>query len=372
MTASSRTSESFSVPVFAQATLAEISLCVINFDGESLLRDTLRAAERAVPPFREILLVDNASRDGSVSLVEREFPEVRVLALEENRGPGAARNAGFDAALCDLVLFVDNDVMLAPDCAARLARALENRDSAVIAMPRVLYRQAPEVIQYDGASSHFLGMMSLQNADMPLSDAPHEVRSIDSLVSACFLVQRSRWVGGPLFDDAFFIYHEDHDLGLRARLTGRSILAVPGAYCLHGEGTAGLSLRATGSYRPMRVLGNIRNRWLILLKNYELRTLLLLSPALLTYEVFQLAAVVRKRWHREWWQALTSVAGDWRNIRDKRRQVQGTRRVNDALVLQGGRIPFTAKLATGRGERLAQKTLDRLCTGYWNVVHRWL
>lgn len=351
---------------------APITLCVINYNGESLLADTLRAAEASNPPFAEILLLDNASTDDSRALAEREFPQVRIVALPRNEGPGHARNVGFEQASFSRVLFVDNDVLLDPGCAARLTTELDSDDDAVIAVPRVLYRQAPTVIQYDGASSHFLGMMSLEHADTPVLDAPVNTRSIDSLVSACFLVDRDRWHGGDLFDDAFFIYHEDHDLGLRTRLGGGSILSVPHALCLHGDGTAGLSLRATGTYKPVRVLGNIRNRWLILLKNYELRTLLLLAPALVTYEAFQLAGALRKRWHREWWQAFTSVLADRRIIMEKRRQVQSLRRVSDSLVLRGGEIPFTSRLATGRGERFAQGTLNAICSGYWNVVHRWL
>ena len=348
------------------------SLCVVNFNGEHLLHDTLRAVQPMAHTFREVLLVDNASTDGSVALVEREFPWVRVLRLAENRGPGAARNAGFRQAQSDRILFIDNDVIPAPACAVRLAEAIDQDPSAVIAMPRVLYRHAPEMIQYDGAGSHFLGVMSLQHADVPLGNADPDVRPIDSLVSACFLIDRSRWAGGALFDEAFFIYQEDHDLGLRARLSGGRILSVPAAHCYHGEGTSGLSLRATGLYKPLRVVGTIRNRWLILLKNYEFRTLLLLSPALAVYEVFQLAGVVKKRWHREWWQALTGVASRWREIATQRRQVQRTRRVSDGAVLHGGRIPFTPQLASGRVERMAQEVLNRICMGYWNGVQKWL
>lgn len=349
-----------------------ITLCVINYNGEAVLRDTLRAALASAPPFAELLVLDNASTDGSRSVVEREFPSVRLVALPRNEGPGCARNVGFREALHDRVLFVDNDVLLDPDCATRLTSALDSDSDAVIAVPRVLYRQWPEVIQYDGAASHFLGMMSLEHADLPLRDAPGHTRHIDSLVSACFLVDRERWHGGELFDDSFFIYHEDHDLGLRTRLGGGSILSVPLALCLHGDGTAGLSLRSTGTYKPVRVLGNIRNRWMILLKNYELRTLLLLAPALVTFEAFQLAGAVKKRWHREWWQAFRSVVADRRVILEKRRQVQSYRRVRDSLVLRGGDIPFTSRLAAGRGERFAQGTLNTICGGYWNMVHRWL
>lgn len=357
------------------AASSDISICVVNYNGEALVGDAIRAAIGAEPSFREVVLIDNGSTDRSLELVSSQFPQVRIIALADNRGPGAARNAGFTSSLGDRVLFVDNDVLVTPHCAAELSRALDADREAVIAMPRVLYRHSPEIIQYDGAESHYLGMMSLRNQDMPVHAAPSEVTQIGSLVSACFMVDRSRWGGrggGDLFDDSFFIYHEDHDLGLRARLTGGRILAVPHAQCLHGEGTAGLSLRSTGSYRPTRVVGTIRNRWLVLLKNYQLRTLLLLSPVLVVFELFQLAGAVKKRWHREWWRAFRHVASHWSEIRTSRSEVQGMRRVGDGLLLRGGPVPFTTQLAGARSERMAASVLDRICTSYWTTVKRWI
>jgi GT2 family glycosyltransferase len=345
---------------------------VVNFNGEELLGDTLGAVRSIAHAFHEVFLIDNASSDGSVALVEREFPWVRVIQLAENRGPGAARNAGFREAATERILFIDNDVTPAADCALRLAEAIDQDPAAVIAMPRVLYRHEPELIQYDGASSHFLGVMSLEHADLPIGDAPSRIRPIDSLVSACFLIDRGRWAGESLFDEAFFIYHEDHDFGLRTRLSGGRILSVPEACCYHGDGTAGLSLRSTGHYKPVRVVGNIRNRWLILLKNYELRTLALLSPALIAYEAFQLAAVLKKGWHREWWQALRETAARWREIVTQRREIQQLRTVGDGAVLHGGAIPFAPQLASSRLERFGQGLLNRICMSYWKSVQRWL
>lgn len=352
--------------------LSTISLCVVNYNGERHLADTLQSIAAIDDRFREVLVVDNASTDGSVALVERMLPGARIIRLAENRGPGAARNAGFRAAVGTRILFMDNDVVLGEDCDVRLARALDDDPAAVIAMPRVLYRRAPEVIQYDGAGCHFLGVMSLENADLLLGEAPTEVRRIDSLVSACFLIDRSRWLGGALFDESFFIYQEDHDLGLRARLSGGVILSVPAALCYHGDGTPGLSLRATGKYQPLRVVGTIRNRWLVLLKNYEIRTLVLLSPVLMVYEAFQLAGAIKKQWHREWWQAFVGTVSRWREIAAQRREVQSRRRTADREVLSGGRLPFAPQLAQGRLERIGQDVLNRICTGYWEGAQKWL
>ena len=90
-----------------------VTLCIVNYNGERYLPRTLEAVRASGLRFDEVLLVDDASPDGSVALVRERWPEVTVLAQAKNGGPGAARNAGYAAARNDLVLFIDNDVALA-------------------------------------------------------------------------------------------------------------------------------------------------------------------------------------------------------------------------------------------------------------------
>ena len=91
-----------------------LAVCVINHQGRDVLASTLAAVRAQRPPPAEIVLVDNASTDGGPDLVRASFPEVRVVRLPENRGPGPARDAGYRAVAADLVGFVDNDVCRRP------------------------------------------------------------------------------------------------------------------------------------------------------------------------------------------------------------------------------------------------------------------
>jgi len=72
-----------------------VTLCIINYNGEHRLAQVLAAAGRSTVPFAELLVVDDASTDGSVALLRQRHPEVRVVTQERNGGPGAARNAGW-------------------------------------------------------------------------------------------------------------------------------------------------------------------------------------------------------------------------------------------------------------------------------------
>lgn len=349
-----------------------LSICIVNHNGAAVLLETLTAVRELDPPPAEVLLIDNASTDGSRALVATQFPEVRIVALACNAGPGAARNVGYQAARGTLVGFLDNDVAPAPDCFLRLASALVGVPRAALAMPRVVHAANPERVQFQGGAAHCLGMISLEAAETTVADAPTATHEIGSLITACFLVDRARWGDEPLQDESLFIYFEDHDLGLRARQLGYGILAVPEAVCRHGIGTRGVSIRATGGFSAVRVVGTLGNRWRIILKRYQLRTILVLAPALFLFELFQLAGAVRKGWFGHWRQALGHVLLELPAILRERQQWQRRRLVSDGSLLTAGPLPFNPLLIDGRIERAAARVLDACTRLNWRLAHRLL
>lgn len=346
------------------------TLCVINYNGEAYLEETLRAAKERADLFAEILLLDNHSNDGSVALVNRQFPEVRTVVLGENRGPSAARNRGWREAKTDRILFVDNDVVLSGRCVELLCEALDSHTGAVAAMPSVLYAGDPGTVQYDGAGVHYLGQMTLHGQNSPRAGQERAIRSIDSLVTACFLVDRGRWGDDDPFDENLFIYFEDHDFGIRIRLRGGEILSVPDAACLHREGTEGLSLRKTGKYTANRVKNVIRNRWQVIVRNYSARTLLLLAPALLLYEFSQLLMVIARGWLGPWVSSLWWMIANGGDLMRRRAAIQRSRVLPDREILGGGPIPLADQIASNRIARAARCTLDFLVQQYWRLVRR--
>jgi GT2 family glycosyltransferase len=350
-----------------------LAICVVNHQGRDVLAATLAAVCAQEPPAAEILLVDNASGGGSLDLVHERFPQVRILQLPENLGPGPAREAGFRAVAADLVGFVDNDVAPEPDCFRLLGEALAEADGAALAMPRVVHADRPGRIQFEGARAHFIGLMALEAAERSVADAPpRPPHPISSIVTACFLVDRRRWGDARLQDPSFFIYHEDHDLGLRAGQLGHRIVAVPRALCRHGKGTPGLSLRASDGYTPRRVVFMIANRWRILLTRYELRTLLLLAPALLTFELCQFLGAVAKGWTASWAEAAAVVRRDLPRIARERREWAGQRRFGDGRVLEGGALPFHPRLLSGCIERRVGGAVSAAVNLNWRLVRRFL
>jgi GT2 family glycosyltransferase len=348
-----------------------ISLCIINHNGARHLEHSLAAARRSSLRFDEIILVDNASTDTSLELVRQCYPEVEVVELARNDGPAAARNAGFKRAHNDLILFVDNDVEMGSRCAVELRRALADQSGVLAAMPRVLYSDRKDTIQYEGADCHFLGHMVPRCSEVPLSGGPEDAVQVNSLITACFLLDRGVWGQEPPFDPSFVFNYEDHDLGLRSRVMGHRLLAVPSAVCLHGSGTPGLSFRP-GERRQseLRVYCLMRNRWRIILQCFSARTLLLAAPMLLLFEIFQLLGCARKGWLGIWCRAAAWMVFHVGVTRTGRRRIQAARRTPDRMILQGGDLPFSRGLAAGWLQRAACSGLNRVSRSYWKLIER--
>ncbi len=179
---------------------SHLTACMVNYNGQHYLEDSLGAIATYKEKFNEILLIDNDSTDRSLEITRDRFPDVKVIQLDKNYGPGTARNVGFASASCDRILFVDNDAILAPNCIDRLMQALDDNPQAVVAMPCVLYAHDKHTIQYDGADNHFLGLMMLHNENQPVATSTTETRKISSVVNTCFLVDAKRWGSGrPYF-----------------------------------------------------------------------------------------------------------------------------------------------------------------------------
>ena len=133
-----------------------VSAVVCNYDGERYLARCLDALAALSGGVDEILVVDNASSDGSVAMVAERHPQARVVRMPENLGPAAARNAGMRAARNRWVLALDNDATVTPELLARLRAAANHRASGIEDPKRSLWSSHLEVT-IDGSTANFHG-----------------------------------------------------------------------------------------------------------------------------------------------------------------------------------------------------------------------
>lgn len=345
-----------------------VSVGIVNHNGESYLRQTLRAVARLGPAVNDVLLIDSGSADGGVALARAELPRLRVIELGANLGPAAARNRAIHEAAYDRVLLIDNDVEPQPGSVETLSAALDGHAGAILAMAAVLYEHTPDMVQYAGAVPHFLGTTAPLQADTPAAELEDVVRAVGSAITCCVMVDRARFGERRWFDEGLFIYLEDHEFGLRASLQGYDCILVPAARCLHRAGTIGLSVRETGRFTPFRVRHTIRNRWLTVLMLYQPGTLLRFAPALGVFETFQLLGAVRKGWIGHWLWAAASTVRMLPHVRDVRRDMRTSRRRRDLEVLTAGPFPFNPRWRHSALEGAAQRALDLVARLNWRLA----
>jgi GT2 family glycosyltransferase len=192
------------------------------------------------------------------------------------------------------------------------------------------------------------------------------------MAGGCFLIDRSLWGGDPLFDGSFRFNLEDHDLGVRASVLGHPIWVNPKAIVRHGSGTPGLSYREGECPSDLRLYCLIRNRWMILAKCFARKTLILLSPALLMYEVMQLTWLIAQGKTRVWSRAATSSYKSRQELRRARSVLQAKRRAQDSEILRDTALPLTAYVRGGVVRRSVIGIADGLLRSYWRIVRPWL
>ncbi len=248
----------------------DISVAIVNWNRREYLRACLASLTAQRGADFEVIVVDNGSRDGSAEMAGEEFG-ARVIANAENRGFCAANNQAFAAARGEFIALLNNDTEAAPDFLANLRRAFHAASDVGMAAAKVLVWEDPRRIDKVGHLIYPDG----QNRGRGTGeiDAGQYDRIEEWLwPDGCAAMYRKAMLdatGG--FDEDFFMFGDDAELGLRARIAGWRCLYMPGAVVRHHRGA---SLDA-GSTRRIFLIE--RNRVLLAAKLFPW-SLLLLNP----------------------------------------------------------------------------------------------
>jgi GT2 family glycosyltransferase len=208
----------------------------------------------------EAILVDNGSTDNSISLAKKGYPDLKVIDLDRNWGFAAAVNRGIQAAQGDYIALLNNDAVAGPRWLQALVQTLDENPPDVAAVAsKMLMQDDPHRIDDAGDSLCWTGAAEKVGHRQPASQFT-ERREIFSACAGATLYRKSFLEMLGYFDEAFFAYLEDVDLGLRGRLCGYRYLIEPTAEVLHkGHGT---QIPKSNYVRLMT-----RNRLMLFLKN---------------------------------------------------------------------------------------------------------
>ncbi|MCM1215888.1 MAG: glycosyltransferase family 2 protein [Lachnospiraceae bacterium] len=219
----------------------EVTVVIPNYNGAGLLRECLQALaeqDRDTPAY-EILVVDNGSEDGSLELMEREFPQVRVIALPENTGFCHAVNVGIEASKSPYVILLNNDTKVRERFIYELYHAMESRPSAFSVSAKMLMWDRPELLDDAGDLYCVFGWAFARGKGKPAAVCDKE-KEVFSACGGAAIYRRSILEEIGLFDELHFAYMEDLDLGYRARIYGYRNHYEPKAEVIHyGSASSG-------------------------------------------------------------------------------------------------------------------------------------
>jgi len=213
-----------------------VDVVIVNWNSRDLLRRCLAALDtEPAGTVRDVVVVDNASTDGSAEIPQIRQP-VRVLSQDRNLGFGRACNLGARAGQAPYILFLNPDTEVTDGCIAKAVEYLEAEPEAAVCGVRL--------IDLAGELQHhtirFPGPMTIYSHAQRNNDFAHdESRDVDHVMGAFYLIRRSLFEALGGFDDRFFVYLEDVDLSLRVRQAGYRVAYLNEAVCRHvGGGTS--------------------------------------------------------------------------------------------------------------------------------------
>jgi N-acetylglucosaminyl-diphospho-decaprenol L-rhamnosyltransferase len=292
-----------------------LSYCVVNTNGREFLLACLEAIERTVPPDleHEVLVLDNASGDGSADAVRALDRDIRLIALERREGKAANDSRLIEEARGEFCLLLNEDSELQPGAVPALVGALRADRQAAIAGAQLISpegRAVPCAWRLPSAQTALAGALFLHRR-LTVESGGDATRPVGWVQSSAMLVRREAALEVGGFDPGFFVYSDETDFCKRLTDAGWRILFVPSAQALHHDQMA---QDAAGAER--RIVEYHRGRDRYLRKHLGRAQAVVLRPLLaLPYLLRALAALVLPRHSpRRYWlharQALVPGRGE--------------------------------------------------------------
>jgi GT2 family glycosyltransferase len=333
-----------------------VSIIVVNYNGQHFLGECFSSVKNLEYPGDkfEVILVDNASTDGSVQYTRETFPWVRILQLERNYGFCKPNNDGVQIAKGEYVVLLNNDTAVTKDWLLELVKGALSEEQIASCASKMLYYDRRNVINTAGGKLTIIGggyYRGYGNKDGP------EYGSSEYTGFGCgagVLVKKElfQYVGG--FDEDYFASCEENDLGWKLWLYGYKVLYVPTAVMYHKEsGTFG----SRSTFESTKVYLITRNRLYNIVKNLDAGNVLralCISLGFNLYRSVRFLAQGNFGSIKSVISAHLDFAKNLKKMLTKRRVVQSNRKLSDGQLYKSGVI------ATLRESLLEERRLGKV------------
>jgi GT2 family glycosyltransferase len=303
-----------------------VGVVIVNYNAgkylalavESLLAQTMQPGR--------IVVIDNASNDGSIDAFTERFPSVELIALPENVGFAAANNLGVTrCADCELVALLNPDAFPEPAWLEALVTAADRHPDDAAFGSRLLLHRDDRILDGTGDCYHVNGVGFRRDLGA-LAERRRPTGETFSACAAAALYRRDAFLAVGGFDESFFCYYEDTDLAFRLRLAGYGCLYVADAVARHvGSATAGL-------FSEFTVYHSARNQTWVFVKNMPGALFWLYLPQHLLLSILMVIVSLPRRRGRVALAGKRDALRELPRVLRERRRIQAGRRVGALTV----------------------------------------
>ncbi len=257
-----------------------LSIVIVNYNAQKHLENCLESLTSSPPAIaHDIIVVDNASVDGSVEAVRTRWPAITLIEQPSNMGFSAGNNAGIRASAGTLILLLNNDTIVPAGAIDALTAQLLAHPDAAVAGPRLVDETGRVEVSFGRMISPLNEVrqkltMTLHGLGVARSveRSTRRTRYVDWVSGACLLVRRADAEQAGLLDERYFLYTEDVDFCAAVRAQGRRVLFTPAAEIVHlrGRSRSTAPKAANAAYRRSQIAFYDKHhpRWAPLLRLY--------------------------------------------------------------------------------------------------------
>jgi len=335
----------------------KVSVIIINAFNIDNLKECLNSLKESNYPDFEVIVVD-FSTNNIREFINSNFPNVRLIRLSgKDIGPSAMHNVGINNMHDEskYVAFLDDDTIVDKNWLSELIKCIEKSDKIGAVQSKILMYGQKDILNTNGNKSNYLAV-GWPNGYKNKDSKDDRFREISFPSGAAMILRKSALDEIGMFDEDYFIYADDMDVGLRMRLAGYKIMYCPTSIVYHKY----KFLRNKKGFYYLN-----RNRILTFLKLYQKWTYIILLPALALYEIFVISYAMLHGFLGEVVKAYLYIIRNRKSIENKRNKIKTYKKVSDVELIRSleGAIYFSEIM-----NPIVEYILNPFLEGYKNMI----
>jgi GT2 family glycosyltransferase len=303
-----------------------VSIIVLNYNAGKLLHNCIESLQKLDYDNIEIIVVDNISTDNSQNECKEKFSNIKLIQNNENIGYCGGNNVGIKQAKGEFILVLNPDTIVESNLISEILTAYRKNGDGLY-QPKILSLDNKEILQSTGNMIHIFGFGFARDKGKSDNTKSNEIDSIGYASGTCLFSSRKIFEKLGFFDEFLFLYHDDLDLGWRAKQRGIKSYFVPNTAIYHAES---YSLK----WSKKKFYWLERNRKYCLKTHYSKETLKKIKSSLWYTEILVWLFYLSKGYVSAKIQAESDLRKNYEFIKKKQIEIENQKTISDLELIK--------------------------------------